>query len=611
MSEQTRATIESLVKLRAEGKRDEALATAQWALAAMPRDVDVQIAVGTLQRELQMFDESIDTLRQAAAARPTDPTPHLGIGDTMMARGDFKSAAEAYRHVIDHVQPFSPRATVGLADAHIAQDDTAGAEAAYKGYFERVRGKKPDPLVIDRCSAFMASQSRLEAGVTMLRSGSKAWPELPFLSIRHAHMLNYWDRAEPQEILDAHLATAVSTIRALQPRSLPLLNSADPERRLRVGYLSPSLYAHAVAFFVMNLFKHHDRSKVEVFAYAQFQDRKPDVVSDMIRASVDRWHDVSTLGTKALVDQIVGDQVDILVDLGGLEPGSRLDAVMFKPAPIILTYCGYPNVTCLPQVDARIGDALTDPADAPALPRPPVDVPGAPRAEPVLRLPGCFLNYTALPTNEPAAPLPALKNGYVTFGSFNNFMKVSPTTARAWAAVQQAVPNSRMIVKGHAFTSEGSRTRAAAYLAQHGMDVSRVDIRPRTPDMGQHLGTYNDVDIALDSFPYNGTTTTCEAIFMGCPVVSLAGRSHASRVGLSLLTAVGMPELAVTTQEQYAAQAQRLASDLPALAALRARLRHRLVNSPLCDAKGFASKLEDAYRGLWRQWCEKGSVSVS
>jgi predicted O-linked N-acetylglucosamine transferase (SPINDLY family) len=558
-----------------------------------------------------MFDESIDTLRQAAAARPTDPTPHLGLGDTMLARGDFKSAIEAYRHVVDQVQPFSPRATVGLADAHIALDNVAAAEATYKAYFERVRGKKPDPLVIDRCAAFMASINRLEAGATMLRSGSKAWPEIPLLSLRYAHMLNYWDRAEPQEILDAHLATAVSSIRVLQPKQLPLLNNADTDKRLRIGYLSPSLYAHAVAFFVMNLFKHHDRSKVEVFAYAQFVDRKPDMVSDMLRASVDRWTDVSTLATKALVDQIVTDQIDILVDLGGLEPGSRLDAVMFKPAPIVLTYCGYPNVTCLPQIDARIGDALTDPADAPALPRPPADVPGAPRAEPVLRLPGCFLNYTALPTNEPASPLPALKNGYVTFGSFNNFLKVSPTTARAWAAVLQAVPNARMIVKGHAFTREGSRTRAAAYLAQHGVDISRVEIRPRTQDMGQHLGTYNEVDIALDSFPYNGTTTTCEAMFMGCPVVSLSGRAHASRVGLSLLTAVGMPELAVSSQEQYVAQAQQLSSDLPALASLRAGLRDRLINSPLCDGKNFANKLENAYRNLWRQWCETGSVNVS
>lgn len=611
MSDQTRATIDNLLKLRAEGRRDEALAAAQWALAAMPRDVDVMVAVGTLQRELRMFDESLQTLRDAAALRPTDTTPHLGIGDTLMAKGDYAAAAATYRHVIDNVLAYSPRAVIGLADALLELDDAAGAERSYKAYFERVRGKKPDPMVIDRCAAFMASINRLDAGINMLRSGVKAWPEMPFLALRYAHMLNYSDKAEAQEILDAHLATAVSTIKALAPRPAPLANTREPERRLRIGYISPSLYAHAVSFFVMNLFANHDRGEVEVFAYANLHERGPDIVSDMLRQKVDHWRDVTRMDTQTLVNQILTDRIDVLIDLGGLESGSRLDAVLFKPAPIVLTYCGYPNVTGLPQVDARIGDAWTDPADAPALPPPPVDVPGAPRAEPILRLPGCFLAYSALPASTPAAPLPALRNGFVTFGSFNNFLKVTPTTIRAWAGVQNAMPGSRMIIKGHTFTTKGSRDRALAYLAQHGMDVTRVDIRARTPDMGNHLQSYDEVDIALDSFPYNGTTTTCEALFMGCPVISMHGRSHASRVGLSLLNAVGLPELAVATPEQYVAQAARLAGDLQSLATMRAGLRDRLVNSPLCDARSLAQRLETAIRGLWRQWCTAGEVKIS
>jgi len=611
MSESTRATIETLVKLRAEGKREEALASAQWALAALPNDVDVLIAVGTLQRELGMVNEALATLKDAAARRPTDPTPHLGVADTHMARGEHALAAAAYRHVIEHVQPFSPRATIGLADATDTMGDIAGAEAAYKAYFERVRGKKPDPLVIDRCGAFFASLSRVEAGVGMLRAGAKAWPELPVLWSRLANVLNYYDKADPQEILDAHLNNAAAALKAVNPRPVALSNTREPERRLRVGYISPNFYAHVVSFFTMNLFEKHDPSKVEVFAYASLHERKPDVVTGMLKEKVHHWRDVSRMSSLEVAHAVAADKIDVLVDLGGLEPGSRLDAILFKPAPIVLTYCAYPNVTCLPQVDARIADALTDPSDAPALPSPPIVVPGAPRAEPILRLPGCFLAYSTLPASQPTSPLPALKNGFVTFGSFNNFVKISPTTARLWAAVMNAVPGSRLIVKGHTFTSAASREIALGYLAQQGVDRSRVEIRPRTTDMGNHLDSYNDVDIALDSFPYNGTTTTCEALFMGCPVVSMSGRSHASRVGLSLLTAVGMPELATHSHEEYVATAARLAGDLKSLSALRDGMRARLMNSPLCDAKGLATRLEDAYRGLWRQWCATGEVKVS
>ena len=265
-----------------------------------------------------------------------------------------------------------------------------------------------------------------------------------------------------------------------------------------------------------------------------------------------------------------------------------------KPAPIEVTWLGYPNTTGLPAIDYRLTDVRADPpGDADRL-----------HTERLVRIEPSFLCYRAPEQAGEVAPLPARSAGHVTFGSFNNFAKLSPGTIALWSRVLTGVPGSRLVLKATQFKDPEARTRAAELFAAAGVGIERLDLVPPLAAAADHLAHYAHVDIALDPTPYNGTATTCEALWMGVPVVTLRGDRHAARVGASILTVAGLERLIAETPDEYVAIAVDLARDLDALAALRAALRQRLRASPLCDGGAFARAIETAYRGMWRAWCK-------
>jgi predicted O-linked N-acetylglucosamine transferase (SPINDLY family) len=369
-------------------------------------------------------------------------------------------------------------------------------------------------------------------------------------------------------------------------------NPRDPERRLRVGYVSADFKMHSCAFFIEPLLRHHDRAAFEAVCYSGVE--RPDLTTAELRRLAAGWRDVGGLGDQDFAAQIERDGIDILVDLSGHTRLNRLPVFGMRPAPVQVSWLGYPNTTGLAAIGYRLTDGWADP-------------PGrgdGHYSERLVRLDRCFLCY-APPADAPVvAPLPALAGGGVTFGCFNNANKLNPGVAGLWARLVASVPGARLLLKAKHFLDEGTRAHYRSMFAAAGLASDRLELAGWVAERQGHLGAYGRVDIALDPFPYNGTTTTCEALWMGVPVVALAGERHAGRVGVSLLRAAGLGELVAASEVEYVATAARLAGDVAGLARLRAALRGRVAASELCDGPGFARAVEAAYRDFWRAWCD-------
>lgn len=371
----------------------------------------------------------------------------------------------------------------------------------------------------------------------------------------------------------------------------PHANVATPDRPLRIGYVSPDLRDHPVASFFEPILQEHHRELFETYCYANVQS--PDAVTSRLRQRAGHWRDIHGWDQEKVVELIRQDGIDILVDLAGHTTENGLMIFARKPAPVQVTWMGYPNTTGLTAMDYRLTDAISD-------------SPGQTErwhSERLIRLPKTFSCYVA-PAESPAVgSLPALANGYVTFGSLNNFRKLSEPTIALWARVLRVLPTARLLLKSQGLGQPQTASRLREQFVRAGVEAERLELLGAGLSKTQHMGLYNRIDLALDPFPYNGTTTTCDALWMGVPVVTLAGKTHVARVGLSLVSHFGFPQWAVATPDAYVAKCRELVSDLPGLARLRLGLREQMRLSPLCDAAQFIGHLETVFRDLWKQWC--------
>ena len=350
-------------------------------------------------------------------------------------------------------------------------------------------------------------------------------------------------------------------------------------RRLRVGYVSADFRSHALAYFIEPLFANHDRTRFEVFCYSN--TRRPDDVTVRLRGYPSQWRDITTLSDEAAAALVMRDRIDILVDLSGHTADSRLLIFARKPAPVQLSYVGYPNTTGLTTMDYRMSDACMDPPG----------VSDAMYTETLLRMPHSLWCYRP-PTGMPdVGPLPALQRGLTTFGSLHNFAKLNRKVFDLWACILVRYPASELLMAGIPAGETAARLRAR--FAAHGVDAARIHLIGKL-NFDEYLKLYQRIDIALDAFPYTGGTTTCESLWMGVPVVTLAGKFGVSRAGVSLLTAAGLAELIADNAEQYIEIAMNLARDPRRLAELRASLRARVQRSPLMDEAGFTRDFEAA-----------------
>ena len=517
--------------LSAAGADAEAVAALTTAVGLDPAFADAHQSLANAQQRLDRPADAAATLTTLAQLRPTAAVL-AQLGAALSRVNQHGPAADAFRRSLA-LRPGDPATRADLAGTLVALGQ---ADAAVADYRQLIATTQLSPA--QHSNALLA----------MLYAGADPAEQM----------------AESQRWAATHAAPA--------PRP-PAVHVAG--RRVRVGYVSPDLYDHPVGHLITPLLAGHDRAAFEVHCYCDH--RKADAVTARLRSTVEHWHETRALTDAALADRVRADGIDVLVDLAGHTAHHRLLAFARRPAAVQVGYLGYPATTGLPAIDARLTDAVADP-------------PGVAddwHTERLVRL-NCFVCF-APPDAPPVAPPPP-SAGHVTFGSFNAAAKLGPATARLWGAVLAAVPRSRLVLKCVGLMDEGARRRFVAAL---GVDPARVDVLPPEQTRRDHLARYAAVDVALDPFPYHGTMTTLDALWMGVPTVTLAGPSHVSRVGASLMTHAGLGQFVADTPERFVAIAA--AADG---AALRSSMRDRLRASPLMAADRFVSDVESAYAHL-------------
>ena len=517
--------------------------------------------------------------RKALSLAGKHPAGWNNLGNALDALGDFKKARKAFRRAIAEAPELS-LAHNNLGASFAGQGEFAAAAASYR---QALQVEPGNLAALNNLGVALLEQGLPGEAVATFETVLALDPENRDAADNRLYATIYTE-SDPRVVHSLHAAwgKAQPPAPALKPRD------PQPERKLRVGYVSSDFRQHSVSFFAAPLLAAHDPAAVEVFCYADVVTG--DAITRRIKKAAHHWRNIARLSDTEVFDQVRADQIDILVDLAGHTKGNRLPVFARRAAPVQVTAIGYPATTGLPVMDYRLVDGVSDPA-------PEAD---GWAVERLIRLAG--MHCYEPPADAPApGPLPALVPNPVTFGSFNKFAKVSPETVALWARILRAAPEARLILKSKPLVEAETRARVADMFAAHGIAAARLDLRGWTPGDTAHLELYREVDIALDTVPYNGTTTTCEALWMGVPVLTLLGQGHAGRVGASLLMQAGLRDWVATTPEQYVARAAEFVSDLASLAALRKGLRKIVAASQLCDAKAYARNVEKAYRAMWRQ----------
>ena len=571
--------------LTEQGRLDEAIAAFRQAIRLKPDLAEAHSGLGDALAAQGKLDEAISACRQAIRAKPDLAAAHSSLGNTLAAQGKLDEAIPAYRQAI-RIKPEFAEANSNLGNALAQQGKLEEALAAYRRAI-RIKPDYAEALV--NLANVLREQGNLDEAIAAYRQAISIKPDFFQAFSNLLFSLNYHDKLTAEHLFAAHREWGERYGRPL-PRPSAYTNNHDATRRLRIGYVSADFCQHSVAYFLEPLLKGHDQQAVEVFCYAGV--RFPDAVTAHLRGLSDHWLMTVGLSDEELAGHIRSDRIDVLVDLAGHTANHRLLVFARKPAPIQVTWLGYPNTTGLQAIDYRLVDAVTDPVgEADAL-----------ASEALMRLESGFLCYGASKgAPEPTAP-PYLQTGAVTFGSFNNPAKISAATVDTWATLLTRLPTARLLLKGKPFADAATRALFLARFGERGVAAERFELVAWLPGVATHLAAYHRVDIALDPFPYNGTTTTCEALWMGVPVVALRGDRHSGRVGASLLNQIGLPDLIANSVDEYVQIALELASNAQRLDDLRCSLRARVAASPLCDERAFARKMEAAYRTMWERW---------
>jgi predicted O-linked N-acetylglucosamine transferase (SPINDLY family) len=565
------------------GRLTEAEQLYREILTADPGRADAWHLLGVVAHQCRNHQLAVELIARAITLEPRQADYHCNLGAVRQALGDMESAKSCYHRAIE-LRPEMALAHSNLGNVH---KELGQLEEAIESY-QRALAIQPDlPLVHNNLAVALTAQRELEAAVAAYRRAVELKPDFVEAHSNLLYTLNFCPGYDAQRIYEEHRVWetrhALPLAKCIQPHAV----DRSPDRPLRVGYVSPDFRQHPVGLFILPLLAHHDPRNFQIYGYASVVHS--DEITERCRAHTQVWRDVLGQSDEVLAERIRDDQIDILVDLTMHMPGHRLLAFARKPAPVQVTYLAYCGTTGLGAIDYRLTDPYLDP------------VGGDDRyyAEKSFRLPEtywCYPDRGELPT---VGPLPAEEAGHITFGCLNNFCKVTAPTVAAWMQLLIAVPQAQLILHAHP-----GRHRARLYeeFASQGISVDRLEFIDYLPT-GQYLQTYNRIDIALDPFPLGGGTTTCDALWMGVPVISLAGETAVGRGGLSILSNVDLSELAAPDVASYIRLAIELAQDISRLAALRAGLRGRMRQSPLLDAPRFARHVEAAYRQMWHCWC--------
>ena len=430
----------------------------------------------------------------------------------------------------------------------------------------------------------LTSMGRIDEALAEYKTALGIRPDCQKTASNMLLCLNYAQKLSPQEIYQAHRNWAQKFADPLRQKQA-FDNLPRKGRRLRIGYVSGDFRRHSVAFFIEPVIHCHNKDKFEIFCYSDVCH--PDEITGRIRGMASSWREISKLDDASASELIRKDRIDVLIDLAG-HSGCRLLLFARKPAPVQIAWLGYPNTTGLAAMDYRISDDFADPPSHDAI-----------HSEKLLRLPSGFIAYAPPEDAPPVAPLPCDRNGFFSFGSFNALSKINEQVVAAWAAILKSAQNSRLVLKNISLGDESVRNHLLGQFATQGISTERLTVTGFAGSMNEHLGFYNEVDLAFDTFPYNGTTTTCEALWMGVPSVSLAGDRHAACVGQSILSRTKLAPFAVKELAQYVATACHHAQNPELLRSLRPLMRNLLASSALCNAQAVTANLEDACSLAW------------
>lgn len=581
-----------------------------WNIAAM------NLLAGVLHANKKL-SEALEMMERVVNLAPNVPEFHVNYGDLLLDEGNIAAAEERYRRAttlnsrymkawyqrgiamermkrtteavkcfqtVVQLNPQHVDAIIRLADIARVEgrvsDVLRCAEAILRVDPENLMGLR------FRAGSLFNQGQNLEA-IRDLRKVLQAVPKDSLMQCALVMSLNYDPHISPAQLRLEHEKACNVLYGHLMDLSKCQKTDPTEQRILRIGYVSSDFKDHAVTQFFQPVVAEHDRSKFQIFLY--YADDKMDADTAWYRSHSDHWRDIFVLSTEQTTALIREDKIDILVDLSGFTGGFRLDVFACKPAPIQVTWLGYPSTTGLKTIDYLLSDPVVDPPDTP------VEL-----TEQIWRLPRAFSTFRMPRTNAEVSPLPALANGYITFGSMHALAKLNEDVLDLWCAVLKAIPTSKLLIYRSALLPSTHHAFRARFRSR-GIEDQRLLLDYKMPPSGTHLTVYNRIDILLDSLPWNGHTTTCEALWMGVPTLTLLGNRHSGRMSASMLTQVGLKAFIARSGDEFVESARTLAADIAGLALLRKSLRDRMLASPLMDARLFVRELEEAFLKMWDQ----------
>ncbi len=531
------------------------------------------------------FIEAIASYKQVLVFKPDNAEAHSKLGIAYHAQGKLEEAIQCYRRALSLVPNFA-QASNNMGCALCVQGEL---EEAVTNFRHALKVKPDFAEAYCNLGNALRDQGKLEEAIVSYRHALTLKPDYANDYSNLLLTLNYSTDYDSKSIFEEHLAWAEKyTLNS--DNNHDFTNNKEPKKRLRIGYISPDFRSHSIAYFLEPILAHHDKEHFEIFCYSAVMS--PDETTIRIKAMAHQWKSVIGLSMNQIISQIRTDGIDILIDLVGHTGKNYLLAFAHKLAPVQVSYLGYPNTTGLSAMDYRLTDGYADPPS----------ITDKWYTEQLIRLEPAAWSFRPYGSPPPLSDLPAHNKGFITFGSFNNFPKLNRKVYNLWGKILLNVADSKLVLKTKSLGNAAVRKQVYDSITTMGISRERIILLSHEPSYHRHLGRYHEIDIALDPFPYNGTTTTCEALYMGVPVITLEGKVHRSRVGVSLLNQVGLQHLIAENEEEYVAIACSLTSDLDELAELRKSLRFRMEKSPLMDEVGFTRGLENAYREMWKKW---------
>jgi len=572
-------TLKELVRL------NEALASYDQAIRLSPELADAHFNRGNTLKELDRLNEALASYDQAIQLKPELADAWLNRGNALLELKRFDAALDSF----DRALAFNP----DYAEAHNSRGMTLAEmnllDGALTSYDQAIKAKPDYEDVYNNRGLALQSLQRLDEALASYRQAIELKADFSIAYSNFLYTMQFGRLHSLAEIKAEHDRFAARFEAPLRPAWPRHSNSPDPGRRLKVAYVSPDFRNHAVAYFIEPVLANHDKERVEVSCY--YSHAPHDEVTDRLAGYADRWLDCKGMSDAQLAERIRADGIDILVDLAGHTGRNRMLTFARKPAPIQITYLGYPGSSGLAAMDYRLTDGFTDPQGSEAH-----------YSEQLLRLPDSLWCYRPRQDMPEITPLPALQNGYITFGSFNNINKIDAHCIELWAQLLRAVPDSRLLM---VTVPEGeARQRLAGQFAARGVAGERLEFQGRFAG-GEFQRMLQRADITLDPVTVNGATTTCESLWLGVPALTLRGDRFLERAGLSILSAAGLSEFVAATPQQFIDIATGFANDLRRLAEIRLSLRAQMARSPLTDETKFTRSLEALYRNVWMKWCGK------